>query len=141
MIRIAVTAQAFDAIAAALPLGSVGFEREPDKTYLLFAPNVSSRSLTDHIGLHVIGRSGGLTGPLTGPSGGRRRIVHRQADCAWTRDAAAAHDHHSSIAVCATDPRPTAALSVAMVLFQRARGGLHLSPRASTLPRGEAARP
>ena len=63
--------------AATLPLGSVDFEREPDKTYVLLAPHVSSRSFTDHIGLHVIGRRGGLTGPLTGPVGGRRRIVHR----------------------------------------------------------------
>jgi hypothetical protein len=29
MIRIAVTAEAFDAIAATLPLGSIGFERHP----------------------------------------------------------------------------------------------------------------
>jgi hypothetical protein len=29
MIRIAITAEAFDAIAATLPLGSVGFERHP----------------------------------------------------------------------------------------------------------------
>jgi hypothetical protein len=29
MIRIAITAEAFDAITATLPLGSVGFEREP----------------------------------------------------------------------------------------------------------------
>jgi hypothetical protein len=31
MIRIAITAQAFDALAGALPLGNVGFEREPDE--------------------------------------------------------------------------------------------------------------
>ena len=30
MIRISITAAAFDAIAASLPVGSVGFEREPD---------------------------------------------------------------------------------------------------------------
>ena len=30
MIRIAVTAAAFEAISGTLPLGSVGFEREPD---------------------------------------------------------------------------------------------------------------
>ena len=31
MIRIAITPAAFDAIAATLPLGSVGYEREPDE--------------------------------------------------------------------------------------------------------------
>ena len=31
MIRIAVTAEAFAAIAATLPLGSDGYEREPDE--------------------------------------------------------------------------------------------------------------
>ena len=30
MIRIAITPAAFEAISATLPLGSVGFEREPD---------------------------------------------------------------------------------------------------------------
>ena len=30
MVRISITAEAFDAIAATLPLGSVGFERETD---------------------------------------------------------------------------------------------------------------
>ena len=30
MIRIAIIAAAFEAVAATLPLGSVGFEREPD---------------------------------------------------------------------------------------------------------------
>jgi hypothetical protein len=30
MIRIAITPAAFDAVAATLPLGSVGYEREPD---------------------------------------------------------------------------------------------------------------
>jgi hypothetical protein len=30
MIRISITAAAFEAIAATLPFGSVGFEREPD---------------------------------------------------------------------------------------------------------------
>jgi hypothetical protein len=30
LIRIAITAQAFDAIAATMPLGSVGYERDPD---------------------------------------------------------------------------------------------------------------
>jgi hypothetical protein len=29
MIRIAITAEAFDALAATLPLGSIGFERHP----------------------------------------------------------------------------------------------------------------
>ena len=32
MIRIAITQAAFDAIAATLPLGSVGYERAPDAT-------------------------------------------------------------------------------------------------------------
>jgi len=31
MIRIAITAAAFDAVAATLPFGSVGFEREPSE--------------------------------------------------------------------------------------------------------------
>ena len=31
MIRIAITPAAFDAIAATMPLGSVGFERAPDE--------------------------------------------------------------------------------------------------------------
>ena len=31
MIRIAISAKAFDAIAATLPLGSVGFERQPNE--------------------------------------------------------------------------------------------------------------
>lgn len=30
MIRITITAAAFEAIAATMPLGSVGYEREPD---------------------------------------------------------------------------------------------------------------
>jgi hypothetical protein len=30
MIRIAITAEAFEALAAMLPIGNVGFEREPD---------------------------------------------------------------------------------------------------------------
>jgi hypothetical protein len=31
MIRIAISAEAFDVVSAALPLGNVGFEREPDE--------------------------------------------------------------------------------------------------------------
>jgi hypothetical protein len=31
MIRLSITAAAFDAISATLPFGSVGFEREPDE--------------------------------------------------------------------------------------------------------------
>jgi hypothetical protein len=34
--RIAITPAAFDAIAATLPLGSVGYEREPDDERLIW---------------------------------------------------------------------------------------------------------
>ena len=46
MIRIAVTAAAFEAISGTLPLGSVGFEREPDangERLIWLAPNLLNR--------------------------------------------------------------------------------------------------
>ena len=46
MIRIAITAAAFEAIAATLPLGSVGYENavnEHGERYVWLAPNVVDR--------------------------------------------------------------------------------------------------
>jgi len=46
MIRIAITQAAFEAIAATLPLGSVGYENQTDKRgerYVWLAPNVVDR--------------------------------------------------------------------------------------------------
>jgi hypothetical protein len=43
MIRIAITAEAFNAVSAMLPLGAVSFEREPDangERLVWLAPNV-----------------------------------------------------------------------------------------------------
>jgi hypothetical protein len=44
MIRIAITA-AFEAIAASLPLGTVGFEHDPDEKDELFFGVTSTRSM------------------------------------------------------------------------------------------------
>jgi hypothetical protein len=46
MIRIAITAEAFDAIAATLPLGTVSFERKPlanDERFISLEPHVVNK--------------------------------------------------------------------------------------------------
>jgi hypothetical protein len=81
MVRISITSAAFDAISATLPLGSVGFEREPNANgeVMIWVEQVMANRLADlrgpgetysdcHLEARRNGERCGLTGLCLRPS-------------------------------------------------------------------------